>query len=145
MFVNREATMPCKFCGVQWKKDVTDEELETEITRRNTERARRESVRIFERESAKQAYLDRIWPTHSRAGWLGFANLIVAMLVVGLAGNSIKSYARDTFGAFWEPVALLVAFCAFLVIYAPGIVIILKERRILAKFREEHPEYYDTP
>ncbi|OGZ05317.1 MAG: hypothetical protein A3C93_04705 [Candidatus Lloydbacteria bacterium RIFCSPHIGHO2_02_FULL_54_17] len=136
--------MPCKFCGVQWGKDVSDDELSAEIARRAKIREEYFAGKKAQAEAAKQEYLDRVWPAYTLATWLSIANFVVAMFVTAFISGPIGHFARLHLGVFWEAGSLLGVFIVFVLVFSPGISVLVKERRLLANFRKEHPEFYES-
>ncbi|MDO8520682.1 MAG: hypothetical protein Q7S52_01055 [bacterium] len=143
LFLAGEAEMACKFCGLNWKKDVSTEELKEELEQRVivcAEEIRRQRVlaRI-----AKEEYLARVWPRYRwlpLVGVLGCFSAMAAAIVFAIAVMSFGPQA-SSFSLLTTVPTLLGVELLFL---SPIIYMLLKEARLVRDFKKKHPEHAEA-
>lgn len=127
--------MTCKYCGTNWKKDVTLGELREEIKRRKT---------LAENEL--DAYMASVWPARNWTNWLTILSIIPAFL----GASFFHAFMLMHYGAFirehvWGiPALFLATGIVFFLIYSPRIYWSRKESRLIRGFRNKHPEYAEA-
>lgn len=121
--------MSCKQCGANWSKDVSTRELKEEIKQRQA----------FAQE-AKRAYMVKAWPMYGWAAWLGIFNVVVAIFAMGFLTRPLLLWSMQLSVTFAQPIVILMLTFVLLIFSLPWIFMIIKENRLVAAFKKDHPE-----
>ena len=125
-----ETEMACKYCGLQWKKDVTAQELIEEV-----------NVRRKMLKEARSSFFEREWPGMAwrvfSPLWLTLAYMVVILMNLITFNTQIDHFIDANLGMLGYLMVVIFSPAA-LILFISTLVVVRKKHRLLRKFREEY-------
>ncbi len=127
--------MTCKYCGTNWKKDVTLRELREEIKRRK---------KLAEDEL--DAYMRAVWPWQNWTNFLTLLNIICALFGANyfVFLVSVRYEVLNHESAWGMPTLILATGIVILLILSPAVYWSKKESRLTRAFKNKYPEHSEA-